>query len=275
MGGVGHRGEGVARRDGDGRVGLDHVDPRHPRRARTTPRPAGPRRHHRLHDPLRRRARPTICVGCGSPASHAPTTRGGSGRPRPSRRPPGTLFVRSYERASGCTRRCSLAVTSARCHAPDRHVRGQDRSASSRSSSRPSWRSLGGRSRERRGPTDPPPPTRERPRRRRGQRSSSSAIPTEPCALDGVDLSIAATANASPSSDRTVRASRRWCCTSTASTRRPAAASPSTASRSTGQHARDPSPGRHRVPGSRRPAVHADRARRRGVRAGEPRAQGR
>ena len=58
----------------------------------------------------------------------------------------------------------------------------------------------------------------------------------------------------------TAPARPRWCCTSTASSPRAPGRSRSAGCRSTKQHlSGDPAPGRHRLPGPRRPAVHRPR----------------
>ena len=79
-------------------------------------------------------------------------------------------------------------------------------------------------------------------------------------------------ASGSPSSGPTAPARRRSCSPSTASTRptRGTVTVGGMVGRA-GQPGRDPPPRRHRLPGSRRPAVHADGARRRRLRAGQPR----
>ena len=71
-------------------------------------------------------------------------------------------------------------------------------------------------------------------------------------------------------SARTAPARPRWCCTSTAScTAGHGVGRRRRAAGRAAEPARDPPPGRHRLPGPRRPAVHADRRRGRRVRAGQ------
>ena len=263
VGGVEHRRQGHAR----GRRRRSCW--RRPRRSRTcSPGSSGcacPRddgRDHRRSWSATATWSATSCAGCASPASraaHGQLALAGQGR----RDAAGALFVRSYERGE----RVYLAMES-RGYAGTMPVRG------ARGRRPRAWLRLpavagGGRRRGRcsrgRCSDDAAPalevrgvgvrlprrargPARRRPRRRAPASGSPCSGPngagktTLVLALNGI---LAPSTRHGDRRRPARRARRTW---------------------------RDPAAGRHRVPGSRRPAVHADRPRGRRVRAGEPRA---
>ena len=84
-------------------------------------------------------------------------------------------------------------------------------------------------------------------------------------ALYGIDLAVER-GELSRCSVQTVPGRRRWCSTATACSPRNWSCSCGRPPSREGKSGRDPPPSRDRVPRPRRPALHADRLRRRGVR---------
>ena len=200
-------------------------------------RPA--RADHGLHDPLPRRGHRRDAAGCGSRASPAASPPATSGTGRWSARSAGALFIRSYERGE----RVHLAMLS-------RGYTGRmpDPTSPAPEPVTPPVAEPGPRPRRAglalRLPRRSPGAVRRRPARARAASGSPLLGPngagktTLVLHLNGI-----LTAGAGSVAVSGLPVDKR-------------------------APAGGPAPGRRRLPGPRRPAVHADRARRRGVRAG-------
>ena len=253
---------GVVRVD---RAGRHHAGGRPAPRPRAAAPAEGAHRHRRVHGPLPRRDRGRGRAHGRRPPVPRATTRAGCGRPGRSPRRPARCSCAPSSGASGCTWPWCPGATRARC---------------------PTSTSTVDRARA----TAPPP--RSSPLRRR------DASPGR-----GRTSSRERGARASRASASPTRMAGRRCTASTSRSRageRVAVLGPNGAGKTTlvlhlngilepqagtvdgrrpagdeGQPGRDPPAGGARLPGPRRPAVHADGARRRRLRSGQRRAAGR